>query len=90
MNSRDMKPGGITSISAAQGCGARRWSMCQAPGKYLRIDITGTGKHTTITNNPSSERYHRTLFRDLRAKLVENGCWSFGQEGAEIDEPDRS
>jgi hypothetical protein len=33
----------------------------------LRIDITGTKiLHTTLTNDPDSERYHRTLFRDLR------------------------
>jgi hypothetical protein len=41
--------------------------------------------HTTVTNNPDSERYHRTLFRDLRRVLLENQCWPFGEEGAETE-----
>ena len=54
---------------------------------HLRIDITGLGKgHTTVTNKPDSVRYHRTLFRDIRKVLIENGVWEFGDEGSETEE----
>jgi hypothetical protein len=87
MKSAEMKPGNIRqfkngkghrSVVLAVGLWAKR------DGKHIRIDITGTGKHTTVTNNPTSVRFHRTLFRDLRQILVDNECWPFGQEGAEI------
>lgn len=51
-----------------------------------RIDIHLTGRgdmHTTVTNKLGSERYHRTLFRDLRRVLVEHDAWPYGEEGAE-------
>jgi hypothetical protein len=41
--------------------------------------------HTTTTNDTASERYHRTLFRDLRRILVENKAWPYGDEGSETD-----
>ena len=55
-------------------------------GKPLHIDITGTKDfHTTVTNDPKSERYHRTLFRNLRKVLIHNQCWPYGDEGAETE-----
>jgi hypothetical protein len=89
MESEKMKPGDVRvfnprgSVVLAIGLFAKR------QGKYLRIDITGSGKHTTVENNPSSERYHRTLFRNLRRQLIENGCWPFGEEGSETEERDK-
>lgn len=53
--------------------------------EHLRIDVTGFGGHTTISNNPASERYHRTLFRNMRRILIANGVWEFGEEGAETE-----
>lgn len=85
MGSDDMKPGDVRTfkrraVVLAVGLWAKR------RGRHLRIDITGTGGHTTIENNPASERYHRTLFRDFRRVLIENGRWPFGDEGAETEE----
>ena len=54
--------------------------------EHLRIDITGFGGHTTISNNPESERYHRTLFRNMRRILIDNGVWEFGEEGKETED----
>lgn len=56
-------------------------------GKQLHIDITGTKNfHTTVTNDNDSDRYHRTLFRNLRRVLVEHDCWPFGDEASETEE----
>ena len=52
-------------------------------GIHLRIDMTGAGTHTTVTNRSDSVRNHRILFRDLRKMLMANGCWEFGGEGDE-------
>ncbi len=46
--------------------------------------------HTTVTNDRSSERYHRTLFRDLRRTLIREQCWEFGDEGVETEQNDVS
>lgn len=52
--------------------------------------MTGPGdSHTTVTNNPGSERYHRTLFRDLRRTLLREQCWEFGEEGIETEHKDQ-
>jgi hypothetical protein len=80
-----LKPGQVrtfrnNAVVLAIGLWAKR------EGKYLRIDITGTGKHTTVSDNPNSARYHRTLFRDLRRVLVRNQRWPFGSEGSEVEE----
>ena len=52
-------------------------------GIHLRIDMTGAGTHTTVTNRTDSVRNHRILFRDLRKMLMANGCWEFCDGGAE-------
>jgi hypothetical protein len=55
----------------------------------IHIHLVGGEKfHTTITNNPNSERYHRTLFRNLRRTLIESGSWPYGEEGQETEKPD--
>ncbi len=52
----------------------------------IHIHITGTPTfHTSVTNQEGSERYHRTLFRNLRRLLVEHSRWPFGNEGVETE-----
>jgi len=84
MQTESMKPGDVRSfrdnaVVLAVGLWAKR------ENNHLRIDITGTGKHTTVTNHPQSVRYHKTLFRDLRRVLIENQRWPFGDEGSETE-----
>lgn len=88
MNVEEMKPGDVRvfkkrgSLVLAIGVWPKR------RGKQLHIDITGTKNfHTTITNDEDSDRYHRTLFRNLRRVLIANNCWQFGGEGAETETP---
>jgi len=86
MNVDDMRPGAVRvftkkgSLVLAIGVWPKR------RGKQLHIDITGTKTfHTTVTNDEDSDRYHRTLFRDLRRVLIANDCWPFGDEGSETE-----
>ena len=86
MNTDEMRPGQVrvfkkgNSVVLAIGVWAKR------RGKQLHIDITGTKNlHTTITNDENSDRYHRTLFRDLRRVLIAHNCWQFGDEGADTE-----
>lgn len=54
---------------------------------WIRIDLTRSRDfHTMVTNDPDSERFHRTLFRDLRRVLIAENCGRFGDEGAETEE----
>lgn len=67
-------------IAIAVGLGV--WA--ERRGNWIDIHLTGTDKfHTTVTNQPESERYHRTLFRNLRQLLLDHGRWPFGEEGGE-------
>ncbi len=82
----EMKPGDMRTFKHGEGnavvLGVGLWATRQ--GQQIHIHITGTSKfHTTVTNNPDSERYHRTLFRNLRQVLIDNSCWPFGEEGGE-------
>ncbi len=77
---RVLKKGDGNSLAVAIGVWARQ------DGKHIRIDITGLGGHTTVSNRPG-KRYHRTLFRNLRRFLIENDQWQFGDAGAETEEP---
>ncbi|HMC29386.1 MAG TPA: hypothetical protein VKL99_01030 [Candidatus Angelobacter sp.] len=88
METDDMKPGDTRTFKKGDGnavvLAAGIWA--ERRGRQLHIHITGTPTfHTTVTNDPESERYHRTLFRDLRRVLVENHCWPFGNEGSETE-----
>jgi hypothetical protein len=61
-------------------------------GTVIEIHLTGDGElfsHTTVNNNPASPRYHRTLFRNLRRILIENGKWPYDNEGVETEEEKR-
>ena len=85
----EMKPGDVRTFKKGKGnavvLAVGVWADKEKSG-WLRIDITGTkNSHTTVTNNPDSERYHRILFRDLRRVLVSQNCWFFGEEGAETE-----
>lgn len=51
-------------------------------GIYLRVDMTGEGGHTAVTEGAGAKN-HPILFRDLRRMLIANGCWGVGSEGAE-------
>jgi hypothetical protein len=92
VSTHDLKPGDVRvfrpghAIVLATGIWAKR-----DHGEWIRIDITGPRNfHTTLTNDPNSERYHRTLFRDLRRVLLTNDCWPFGNDGAETEKPHRA
>lgn len=62
------------------------WAERDTSG-HIQIHLTGGPNfHTTVTNHRESERYHRTLFRNLRRRLIEHGRWPFGDEGAETEE----
>jgi len=83
----EMRPGDVRIFRKCEALVLATGIWAKRQGKnWIRIDITGTGKHTTVTNNPDSERFHRTLFRDLRRVLVKNNCWAFGEEGAETED----
>jgi hypothetical protein len=84
-----MRPGDVQTFKRGKGIaivvGHGLWAKKQ--GKWIQIHLTGPDdSHTTVTNNPDSVRFHRTLFRDLRRTLVNQGCWPFGEEGAETNE----
>jgi hypothetical protein len=84
-----MSPGDVRTFKRGEGnalvVGHGLWAARQ--GKWIHIHITGPDdSHTTVTNNPGSVRFHRTLFRDLRRTLINQGCWPFGDEGSEVSE----
>ena len=88
MSAEEMRPGDIRvfqkhgSLVLAIGVWPKR------RGKQFHIDITGTKNfHITVTNDENSDRYHRTLFRDLRRVLIAHDCWPFAEEGAETERP---
>lgn len=65
------------------------WAEKSKPDSPVHIHITGTSRfHTSVTNQDSSERYHRTLFRNLRRLLINYDRWPFGDEGAETETKD--
>jgi len=82
----EMKPGDVRAFDGGRALVVAVGIWAKRDREHLRIDITGFGGHTTITNNPESERYRRTLFRNLRRIMIENGVWGFGEEGAEMEE----
>jgi hypothetical protein len=41
---------------------------------HIRLSIEGQGL-TSVSNDPKSERYHRTLYEKLEQVLRENGAW---------------
>lgn len=87
MTRNDIRPGDVRVFRPGQAVVLATGVWAKREGtKWIRIDITGTKTfHTTVTNDPKSERYHRTLFRNLRRVLITNGCWPFEEEGAETE-----
>ena len=86
-----MSPGDVRTFKHGEGnalvVGLGMWAKRQ--GKWIHIHLTGPDdSQTTVTNNPESVRYHRTLFRNLRRTLVKQSCWPFGEEGSETEQPD--
>ena len=80
---RTFKHGAGNAVVVGHGLWAAR------EGKWIHIHISGPDdSHTTVTNNPESVHFHRTLFRDLRRTLVKQACWPFGDEGADTGEPE--
>ncbi len=83
-----LRPGAVRVFrpghSLALGVGV--WAKRNQSGR-IHIHITG-GKafHTTVTNHRESKRYHRTLFRNLRRLLDEQGAWPYGNDGVETEE----
>ncbi len=87
MTPDDMKPGDVRTFRKGKGeavvLAAGIWAKREGTN-WIRIDITGTKNlHVTVTNNPNSKRFHRTLFRDLRRVLIANHCWPFGNRGTD-------
>jgi hypothetical protein len=85
-----MKPGEIRTFKKGTGSAVVLavgvWAERSRKSGPIQIHITGTRTlHTTVTNNPKSERYHRTLFRELRRLLLQNNCWPYGDDGAETE-----
>jgi hypothetical protein len=55
-------------------------------GEHIRIRLLVPGQPpVTVSNDPESVRFHRTLFRNLRKTLIANGAWPFGDEGSETN-----
>jgi len=88
-----LRPGSVHVFQPGRAIalGIGVWADKNEAGK-IHIHVTGgEGFHTTVTNHSGSERYHRTLFRNLRRLLIEHGAWPYDKEGAETEErePDR-
>jgi hypothetical protein len=85
-----MKPGEVRTFRKGAGNAVVLvvgvWAERAGKNAPIQFHITGTLKfHTTVTNNSESERYHRTLFRNLRKVLLDNNCWPYGDEGGETE-----
>ncbi len=85
-----MNPGDVRTFKRGTGnavvVAVGTWAERPKSNGPIQIHLAGIGgKHTTVTNQSESERYHRTLFRDLRKLLIQNDCWPYGDEGAETE-----
>ena len=82
-----LRPGSVHVFNPGNALtlGVGVWAKKNASGR-IQIHVTGGDRfHTTITNDVNSERYHRTLFRNLRRRLLEHDAWPFGDEGHETE-----
>ncbi len=84
-----MNPGDIRTFKRGEGnavvLAIGVWAERSEAGT-IHIHMTGTSDfHTTVTNSLDSERYHRTLFRNLRRVLMDDKCWPYGKEGEETE-----
>src|SRR5262249_32664033 len=85
-----MKPGDIRTFKKGNGnavvLAVGLWAERHTKSGPIQIHITGTKNfHTTVSSSAASERYHRTLFRDLRKLLLKQNCWPFGEDGSETE-----
>ena len=92
MGSDEMKPGAVRTFKKRNGnavvVAIGLWAERPSKSGPIHIHMTGTEKfHTTVTGDSNSERYHRTLFRDLRRLLIDQKCWPFGDEGVDTEAP---
>jgi hypothetical protein len=86
MDSENMKPGDVRVFKKGNAVVLSIGVWAKRRGKQVHIDITGTKNfHTTVTSDQKSDRYHRTLFRDLRRVLIANNCWPYGDDGVETE-----
>jgi hypothetical protein len=79
-----MEPGNVRPFKGDKAIVAAfgMWAEKNDSGN-IEIHMTGDNenfKHITVSGNPSSERYHRVLYRDLRNLLVAYNKWPFGDE----------
>ena len=83
----NLRPGSVHVYRPrnAVALGVGLWAKNDDTGQ-IHIHVTGGKRfHTTLTNAKGSQRYHRTLFRNLRRVLIENHAWPYGREGAETE-----
>jgi hypothetical protein len=83
-----MKPGDVQIAKKPDGkavvLAVAVWA--KRNGNWIHIRVKGVDNSiTTVTNNPKSIRRHPALFRKLRQTLLNEGCWPFGEEGAEAE-----
>jgi hypothetical protein len=85
----EMKPGDVRKFKGEDGRSLAVtfgiWAERKSKTHPIHIHLSGSGGNTTINNDPKSERYHRTLFRNLRRIMIKNNCWEFGDAGAETE-----
>jgi hypothetical protein len=77
---RVFESGRKVAILMVTGIWAERQSK-NNPKSPIHIHLTGAPpfNHTTVTNNPG-KRWNENLFAKLRAMLVAQGRWPFGEE----------
>src|ERR671921_534915 len=57
-----------------------------ADGDHIHLSIEGQGL-TSVTDNPDSERFHRTLYAQLAEVLREHGAWPTKAKDAKARRP---
>lgn len=86
----DFKPGmtrvpvGKKHAKTVYACFGVFASKNEAGRIHIRVTAGDFGI-STVTNHRESERYHRTLFRNLRRILIAEGSWPYGTEGEETE-----
>jgi len=86
----EMQPGDVRKFKGNDGRALAVtfgvWAERRSKTQPIHIHLSGGGGNTTVTNDPKSKRYHKTIFRNLRRFLVKNERWEFGEGGAETEE----
>ena len=84
-----LRPGSVHVFSPRRAIALGIGVWAEKRSGRIHIHVTGgEGFHTTVTSHPGSERYHRTLFRNLRRLLIEHDAWPYGDEGSETESDD--